>query len=165
MNYSTEEKQFKRFWKLVEVAKGDECWQWLGQINTKNKYAYFTYYGIPVRAARFIWKRLNYRDDLSRKLHICHSCDNKGCVNPKHLFLGTHQENMDDKVNKDRQHRPKGTLHPGAKLTENDVLEIKRLYKTGKYTYKQIGESFNIEHTAIYRIMHGKSWKHVKENT
>jgi hypothetical protein len=90
-------------------------------------------------------------------MHVLHRCDVFCCVNPDHLFLGTGADNVADKVKKDRQ--AKGTDSPSAKLTENDVREIRLL--EGKISNRAIGRLYGVSHGRIGNIFHGKSWKHV----
>jgi hypothetical protein len=100
-------------------------------------------------------------DQDPKELSVRHSCDNPPCVNPKHLLLGTHAENMRDMVERGRS--PKGGF-PGeangqAKLTEADVIEIRRLLQTKMRRYK-IAERFNVAPSNITLIAQGKSWAH-----
>lgn len=89
----------ERFWQRVALT--DECWPWLGAKN-KNGYGTFS----PTKelsktlAHRFAWEL--YRGPIPEGMLVCHTCDNPECTNPKHLFLGTPQDNMDDKVRKGR---------------------------------------------------------------
>ena len=89
---------------------------------------------------------------------IMHSCDNPICCNPAHLSVGTHAENSNDKVSKNRQAR--GETNGTSTLTEQDVLEIRRLYALGQ---KQIDLAldFNTDQTNISLIVLRKSWKHI----
>ncbi len=108
-------------------------------------------------------------------LQVCHSCDVKACVNVDHLFLGTHQQNMDDKVKKNRQakgrehgirclvkHRVfcKGEKCHTAKLKEKDVLEIRQLVSYG-YKHTHISELYSISRSVISAISVRKTWKHI----
>ena len=90
-------------------------------------------------------------------LVVMHLCDNPLCINPEHLKVGTHQDNMDDMVSKNRQ--PKGCYKVNAKLTEKDVLEIIRLSKFN--TQKTLAEIFKVSQTHISRIVRGKKWKYL----
>jgi len=75
------------------------CWLWLGSTNAKG-YAHLKYNNRQQRANRFSWTA--YNGEIPPGLHVLHRCDNRLCVNPDHLFLGTNQDNVDDRVNKGR---------------------------------------------------------------
>lgn len=92
-------------------------------------------------------------------IYICHHCDNRKCCNPDHLFTGTHQDNMDDMVSKNRQSRMIGEKHPMAKLTLEIVEEIRELYVTRKYTMKRLADKFNISYTTINYVVNNKTWR------
>jgi DNA invertase Pin-like site-specific DNA recombinase len=106
-------------------------------------------------------------------LHVLHRCDNPPCCNPTHLFLGTNNDNIADRVKKNRS--AKGAFHwtayrqdriargerkGNAKLTEADVVEIRRLRAMGVYQ-TEIAKMFNISRGAVYAIQEGKNWKHI----
>jgi hypothetical protein len=93
-------------------------------------------------------------------LVIRHKCDNPFCINPEHLETGTMQDNVRDMVERNRQ--AKGSRVGGSKLTEKDVLEIKRLIKRG-LSDTQIAKKFKVSITTINYIKNGKNWKHLKE--
>lgn len=98
-------------------------------------------------------------------LHVCHICDNPLCVRPSHLFLGTDQDNHNDCVAKGRAVFPpvlRGVSHPMAKLTEPQVLEIRRLLDMGNLTYAAIGQIVGVTKSTIFRINREKSWASVK---
>lgn len=88
-------------------------------------------------------------------MKVCHTCDNPPCCNPKHLFLGTTQDNKNDEIAKDRH--VYGERVGNHKLTEDDVRAIRVLLEEG-FTLSYIGERFNVTKQAIYRIKHGLSW-------
>lgn len=104
-----------------------------------------------------------YKSEIPQGMHMLHTCDNPICINPDHLFVGTHQENMKDKVNKNRQSHVgspgmHGTKHPQSILTEEQVLEI-RAY-TG-ITDKQIAERYGVSVVNINNIRNRKIWTHI----
>lgn len=103
----------------------------------------------------------SYKGEIPDKMFVCHKCDNPKCVNPDHLFLGTHQDNMNDRNSKNRQSRQKGSQNAQSKLNEEQVLEIKRLLAETNLTQKEIGEKYGVDHRTISLIKRGKNWTHV----
>lgn len=91
-------------------------------------------------------------------LCVCHKCDTPSCINPNHLFLGTNAENTADKVKKGRHRVLHGEDSPNAKLTKEEVLEIKSII--GK-TQKQIARLYNVSQREIGDIRIGRRWKHI----
>lgn len=85
-----------------------------------------------------------------------HKCDNRACIEADHLFEGSNAENMADMVRKGRQAR--GSRNAFAKLTEAQVLEIRALYSTGKYTQRRVGEMFGVDHSTVSYIVRGETW-------
>ena len=98
---------------------------------------------------------------IPSKMFVCHSCDTPRCVNPNHLFLGTHQDNMTDKVLKNRQYKPKGIKNTNAKLTDADVLEIKKL--KGTRTQQSIADDYGVNQSIISDILRNKTWQHLNK--
>ena len=104
---------------LRNVRKGRGCWGWLGA-KTGDGYGAFRYRRVVYVAHRAAW--LVWRGQIGKGLFVCHHCDNPGCVNPKHLFLGTNSDNMLDAVAKGRQYRaalkycPRGHEYAGSNL-------------------------------------------------
>jgi predicted transcriptional regulator len=145
-NLSIEE----RFWQKVNIKSPDECWEWIagkhpqgygtfGMGSGKSVYAhrmaYFLHYGINPKSN-----------------HVCHHCDNPSCVNPSHLFLGTHRDNMQDMVAKNRNVAHSGEDNGNSKLTNAQTKEIKRLYKSGDFTQGQIAKRFGITQARVSMI-------------
>jgi len=97
-------------------------------------------------------------------MFVCHRCDNKLCCNPAHLFLGTNEENMKDKVNKGRQ--AKGNANPLAKLSPDKVIQIRKMLAEGRLYQWKIAEMFGVNQSVISRLktMERNSWYHVKED-
>jgi len=107
-------------------------------------------------AHRVAWE-LKKKDPIPDGQCVLHECDNRRCVNPDHLFTGTKADNVRDMVEKKRQAR--GETIVGHKLTEDDVLRIRRGYyadMTQKETAKKLGVSCN----TIYKVLRGVTWKH-----
>lgn len=91
---------------------------------------------------------------------VCHTCDNPRCVNPEHLFLGTHKDNAEDRRAKGRSRTTVGKENGHAKLTEADVLEIRELHAHGM-NQCDIGKKFGVTHSAIHLIVKRKNWTHI----
>ena len=113
----------ERFWSKVEVRGKDECWPWKAATRRKEEgYGAFWMNGRhhPANRVALQLSGVNMPDGMV----ACHTCDNPGCCNPAHLFVGTPRENNDDKVMKGRH--SKGSKHGMAKLTDEQIEEIKR---------------------------------------
>src|SRR3990172_10471395 len=98
-------------------------------------------------------------------MKVLHKCDNPPCVNPAHLFLGTSQDNAIDREMKGRGVHYIGESHGRAKLTESDVIKIRRLYSSGDHTQYQLAMEFNISRSVIKQVVQNRIWKHVKEES
>lgn len=157
MNSITLKKKLEvRFWKNVQKGKDDECWLWTAS-KRSNRYGAFRT-GLKSNSAhRFSWE-LHF-GKIPDGMVVCHKCDNPPCVNPNHLFLGTHAENQNDKKNKGRAAR--GERNNKAKLTESDVRKIRILIEQG-VSSREIGKKFNVLHSAILTIKNGKNWSWLK---
>lgn len=158
-------QSFIRFKEKVEINPDTGCWEWIGYTD-KGGYGRFR-----IGSSRNGDRNMATASRLSYEHHIgpipdgmcvCHSCDNPACVNPDHLWLGTYQDNMDDMVAKGRwkSHGFKGEQCPRAKLTEKDVLKIRKLVKS--MSNKQVAKMFGVHHSTISLIKLGKNWKHLE---
>lgn len=97
----------------------------------------------------------------------CHTCDNRICVNPHHLFEGSAKENMQDALAKGRMkpcfaHRPKGEKSHLSKLTAGKVMEIRALRKDG-FSLNQLARNFGVSRGCIEGVIHRRNWKHLAE--
>lgn len=90
---------------------------------------------------------------------VCHRCDNRLCVRPDHLFLGTQQDNVDDMVRKGRI--ACGTRQPAAKLTDQDACDIRSLYAAGGFTLQELADKYGVCMQNVGFIVQRKTWKHV----
>ena len=144
-----------RFWDNAVVDKG--CWEWLGQ-HDRDGYGVSTLDGYPIQAHRLAWVLL--RGEIPSGLCVCHSCDNPGCVNPDHLFLGTIADNNADMIAKGRDKYLRGESHPSSVLSEGDIGKIRALYPS--HSYKAIGEMFGVSSRTIAKIVKRQAWSHVE---
>lgn len=132
------------------------CWEFIGSLDGGG-YGHLTYRGKNVRAHRIAYDLCV--GDIPKGQHVLHACDNRPCVNPDHLFLGTNQDNIDDMIAKERNNR--GERNGMAVLTEDDVREIRQLLSTGTYTQSEIGDMFGVTRGAVKSIKLGKTWKYL----
>lgn len=148
----------QRFWSKVE--KGEDCWNWQGSGMT-NGYGSFSIGRKTLSAHRFSYEIAH--GEIPQGLYVCHRCDNRRCVNPKHLFLGTAKDNEADKVRKGRQ--AYGEKNGCSKLTWQEVDEIRDLSSQG-ISQRKIATIYNVSQRAIWQVVNYRKWKglHI-ENT
>jgi predicted XRE-type DNA-binding protein len=150
--------KIENIWNNIDKKDISECWNWLGSLGNHG------YGQISINWKKYLSHRIVYEltyGEIPEGMCICHKCDNRKCCNPEHLFLGTHQDNSNDMIAKGRQFHPIGELSSNRKLTEKDVLEIRRLYSTNNYSTRQLTKIFKISQTNISLIVNNKIWKHV----
>ena len=147
----------ERFWSKVNIGGPHECWEWTSTKLPKG-YGRFWISGKQRYAHRLSWQ-FAY-GDIPDGVDVCHSCDNPGCVNPRHLFIGTRADNMQDAVNKGRVHL--GEADGNSKLTREDVLEIRKLLAEGKRTQLDIGAVFGVSQMTVSSINTGQRWGWLK---
>ena len=139
------------------------CWLWergttpkgYGSIQRRDYNGY---------AHRFSY--LRFKGEIPDGMLVCHTCDNPYCVNPDHLWLGTHRDNSHDSLNKGRnaavvspETQPFGERHGLAVLTEEKVINIRKLY--GQYTYDQLAEQFGCSPATICQVVRRVTWTHI----
>lgn len=140
-----------RFWLKVDTSGGAKaCWMWRGSTTAKG-YGSFCWHGRIEHAQRVSFIIAN--GEFPRELHVLHTCDTPSCVNPAHLFLGTNQDNVDDKMNKGRHPVFYGEQHACCKLTDAQVAEIRYRYAAGGETHRRLGKEFGVSHNHIGRLV------------
>lgn len=149
----------ERFWEKVEIREKNKCWNWTGGCSL-NGYGQISKNGKQKSAHRISWE-LHY-GKISDGMHVCHKCDNKQCVNPYHLFLGTHQDNMVDRDKKGRQSI--GENRPTSKLTKKQVLEIIDQYTGKRGEQIKLAKKYGVSKTAIGHVIHNRTWRHLLNN-
>lgn len=151
----------ERFW--AKVQKSDTCWLWVGHI-AKSGYgmAWDVLSQRVVKAHRKSWELSN--GSIPDALCVLHKCDVRNCVRPSHLFLGTRKDNAEDRDRKGRlvkRSAPIGELNPKAKLSEGDVLRIRRLYRKRDISQTKLSQLYGVSQAQISEIVLGKVWKHL----
>lgn len=149
--------KFPTFWERVAVGEPDACWEWLGPkpryADGRGGYGSVSYEGRTHAAHKVAY--LRNVGPVPEGMDVCHSCDNRGCCNPKHLYLATHSQNLLDCKQRGRLRNPFG-----FRLTEADVRQILELATAGK-SGTAIAKRFKMEPSCIYNILTGKTWKDV----
>lgn len=151
--------------RVVEVPIAG-CWLFTGALNEAG-------YGIVGLGGRGTGvdrsHRITYRHfygPIPDGLFVCHRCDTPSCCNPHHLFLGTNAENMADCRAKGRDSKPPrnphvvGEVHPGHKLTAEQVIEMRRLHAEG-WTQARLADRYGVSNVSIHHIVNRHRWKHV----
>lgn len=155
----------ERFWDKVnkdgpvmydELGK---CWEWTFRLSVKG------YGQIHYKGRTRMCHRVSYEDkygEIPKGIFCLHKCDNRKCVNPNHLFLGTHKDNMIDMKNKNRQ--SKEVRHYRyklieSKLDEDKIRQIKEKYKSGSITQRALAKEYNISQSIIFKVLNNIHFK------
>lgn len=150
-----------RFWRGVERKGPDECWEWT---RSKNKGGYGRLRAGGRSTGTIIASRMSYElhnGEIPPGLLVRHTCDNRSCVNPHHLVLGTHAENSADMWDRGRQPSPltkaRGEAAAKAKLTEEDVRYVRASAKNNAELARELG----VCTPTVRAIRVGRTWKHL----
>jgi hypothetical protein len=148
----------ERFEPYVDRSAGPTgCWPWLGHRVTSG-YGRLVFRRQNLGAHRIAWEL--YDGSSPGELDVLHRCDNPPCCNPRHLFLGTHRDNMVDKVAKGRSNAPVGARNAGAKLTDEAVTLIRAEAAAG-VRVKALAASFGVTPECIQNVIARRTWRHV----
>jgi len=140
------------FWSKVDIRGPEECWPWMARTRWKG-------YGKMTRNGTTFWAHRLAFESTGRQageMMVCHTCDNRACCNPVHLFLGDARANSDDKVAKGRQAR--GRQFPQTKLSEKDV----RFIRQSPLSDTALARKYGVGRATIYNARNARSWAHLK---
>lgn len=141
---------------LSKTKRAGSCLEWQAY-RDKAGYGGYNLEGKTCSAHRASWRI--FKGDIPPGMHVLHRCDNRCCVNPDHLFLGTHKDNMDDMTRKGR--RVRGELNGPSKLREEEVIVIRRLSASYSWSERKIARQFGVSRSCINGITSGRKWRHV----
>lgn len=150
----------KRFWKYVQ--KTQDCWIWIGATRGKSGYGTLKVSGKSQGSHRISW--LIHFGEIPKAMCVCHHCDNRLCVKPDHLFLGTQRDNIMDAVRKGRQVPPvptkcyNGKHWTTTKLTWKIVQKMRKEYKMGKTTYRKLSKKYGVCYNTIEHVIRNMTW-------
>ena len=136
----------------IERITESGCWIWVKAIGTYG-YGHVWHHGGPKKAHRVAYEK--FIGKIPDDMHVLHHCDVRSCVNPDHLFLGTNADNVSDRNSKGRQAR--GITHSRVKLTESQVLEIRK----SNLSPKRLSEKYPVTAPTIYNIKARRIWSHL----
>ena len=153
MNFS--DRDVIRFWSYVDQQK-EGCWEW------KSWFMRVGYGCFDARKKKYGAHRVSYFlriGPIPDGMCVCHHCDNRKCVRPDHLFLGTKKDNTKDMISKKRG--LVGELNGSAKLTEGDVRQIRRQFSVGDTTKRDLARNYGVTEMAVTCLLSRKTWGHV----
>lgn len=159
----------EKFWSRVQHMPSG-CWEWKGTV-TSGGYGNLSWHGKSAQAHRVAYwlthGNITLHTDFRRpgvaKSYtdfVLHTCDNRRCCNPDHLFLGTMRENLLDAYNKHRKEQPK-SKHANAKLSKEQVLEIRSLYAQGGTRQLDLAAKYSVSQRVISLIVRQESYKDI----
>ena len=147
----------ERFASKFTRGAENECWEWKAG---KFDVGYGAFFVKAIRqnhsASRVAWM-IHSGQNVPKGMVICHTCDNRACVNPAHLYLGDHRDNNTDTIKRGRGNRTVGENCSWAKLTESDVLEI----RSSRERQFVLAKRFGLHPSTVSQIKAGLRWKHI----
>ncbi len=162
------EKQIKlqeRFLSKVSELTENDCKEWLGAVRSDGYGIFQIADGGPRYTSSHYAHRVSYElfvSDIPKGLCVLHKCDNRKCVNPDHLFIGTNKDNTADMMKKERGALKRGSKNPCAKLTESNIKDIFDF--SGTLSQREIAKKFNVTQGLITNILNHRSWKTVSQS-
>jgi len=153
--------KFHQYYTVQDRGYETRCWIWNKPDKTTGGYGKISIRGKMVYAHRVSFMAFN--GEIPDGLDVCHRCDIKPCVNPDHLFAGTHTENIHDAMSKGLIPAMRGERNGLAKLTEHQVREIRARFDSKKWGQARVlAREFGVDVALICRIAHRQCWKHVE---
>ncbi len=152
-----------RFWSKVENSSGASCWQWLGYVNDQGYGCFDIRWNGKRRtghAPRIAWELR--RGPIPEAMHVLHHCDNPGCCNVSHLFIGDNAINIADKVAKGRQ--VKGERNGNHKLTWDDIDWIHVYANQLGWPNSLLAECHGVDPSVISNVLCGRRWHYPRSN-
>jgi hypothetical protein len=151
----------ERLYRWSVLSDEESCWLWVG-FTHPGGYGHLTISGKLHKAHRLSYEV--HKSAIPDGMHVCHTCDNPSCINPDHLFLGTHDDNMKDKARKNRTAPMQGTLNPQSRLSDWMVADIIRRRRSGE-SGVSVAARFGISPCTVSAIVTGRNWKHMEQPT
>ena len=149
-----------RFYARVLIPNENGCMEWVGK-SIGHGYGLICINDEMIRAHRLSYEIHN--GEIPERMHVLHKCDNRKCVAPDHLFLGTNNDNISDRMAKNRSYHPptgSGSKNFNSKLNEKDVKKIRKMLAKG-ITKAEIGRQFNVTQENISFIEREITWRHI----
>lgn len=154
----TEEDRFNDKYTVAESG----CWEWHAANRDKGEYGKFWFRGSYCKAHRASYNM--FVGPIPDGLCVLHRCDNRSCVNPSHLFVGTKKDNAADMIQKGRggQHKnpPRDGRRKDSKLTEEAVLDIRRRCAAGE-SQGSVAKIYGVVQPTVFKIIHKERWAHI----
>lgn len=147
--------------RVVCIVTSGSCHEVISHYKDKCGYPRIKYKGKTTGLSRVSWIAIN--GEIPEDLFVLHQCDNPACINPKHLFLGTHEDNMRDCTRKGRQggDKRRGVRNTQARLTDSDIVQIRMWASEIKVPSRAVSSLYGIGDTQAYLILSGQKWKHI----
>lgn len=146
----------------ISIDESTGCWDWQGY--RRKGYGFMSVGSrLDQTKRQKPAHRLSYEifvGNIPPGLMVCHKCDNPGCINPKHLFLGTNQDNVNDREQKGRNNHYFGESDPNAILTTRDVLDARKA-RTNGATFRGLAHQYGVHVNTITRAVKGATWAHL----
>lgn len=141
----------ERLSRYTQIDSETGCWNWTGY-KDKDGYGNINIGRSPHQAHRVSYHE--FKGFFDTTLQVRHTCDNPSCINPSHLVLGTHKDNMKDKK---ERNRVKGERHPRSKLTEKEILGIRE----STLSQSQLARDMGLNQSFIGKVRNRVNWTHI----